>query len=64
MTVFGRLILINIAFLRFYFSVFLLASVLIAKIYQILETVFHRLSLEMGSNMVFLVFQSVFGFTS
>ena len=43
-TVFGYLILISIDFLRFYFSVFSLVLVSIAKIYQTIETVFHRLS--------------------
>jgi len=46
--VFGYLILISIDFLRFYFSVFSLGLVSIEKIYQTLETVFHRLSRHRG----------------
>jgi len=42
--VFGYLILTTVDFLRFYFSLFLLFSVSIEKIYQTLKTVFEDIS--------------------
>ena len=52
-TVFGNLILISIGFLRFYFSVFSLVLVSIEKIYQTLQTVFHRLSKHLEFRQIY-----------
>ena len=65
---FGYSVLISIDFLRFYFSVCSLVFVSIEKIYQTLETVFHRLSYtsifckNTTLRVIFSTLFSVFGY--
>ena len=58
--VFGYLILISIDFLRFYFSVYSLVFDSIEKIYQKLETVFHRLSKHLEFRQKYSVARRIF----
>ena len=60
--VFGYLILISIDFYDFYSSVFSLVLVSIEKIYQTLETVFHRPSKHLEFLQKYSTVRHIFNF--